>query len=178
MENTEIMKLELTRHEVLQVKLALTSLINELNRELNNGTTSDDRKAVLTSSINMWDTLKSKIKIQFDLQDNKPTKPKEKIMKTFEAYANHGCLTAEKRTIYSAFAPAGTAVTSDEIEITVPNGWELYETVCGTPCITAPWGQNYTLNEILSGNKSPYFIAYDKDGKLHKVTLEYKEFNH
>lgn len=69
MTNTELMKLELTRHEVIQVKLALTHLINEMNEELNNGTTSAHRKTVLTSSINMWDSLQNKIKNQFDLQD-------------------------------------------------------------------------------------------------------------
>lgn len=69
MTNNEIMKLNLTRHEVCQIRLGLTGLISEMKSELNNENTTDDRKDVLISSINMWETLKSKICNQFKMQD-------------------------------------------------------------------------------------------------------------
>lgn len=71
MTNTEMMKLDLTRHEVLQVNMALTNIIAEMRRELINEATTDDRKEVLIRSIDMWEELKGKIKEQFVLQDGK-----------------------------------------------------------------------------------------------------------
>lgn len=71
MTNTEMMKLDLTRHEVLQVDMALINIIAEMRRELINEATTDDRKGVLIRSIDMWEELKGKIKEQFVLQDGK-----------------------------------------------------------------------------------------------------------
>ena len=71
MTNTDMMKLDLTRHEVLQVDLALINLTAEMRRELIDETTTDDRKEVLIRSIDMWEALKGKIKEQFVLQDGK-----------------------------------------------------------------------------------------------------------
>ena len=67
MENTEMMKLNLTRHEVCQISLALTSLLCEMREELNGGNITDDRKKVLTSTIDMWEVLRGKVKNQIEM---------------------------------------------------------------------------------------------------------------
>ena len=69
MTNTELMKLDLTRHDVCQVRLALTNIIIEMRKELNDETTTEDRKEILIRSIDMWAELKDKIVKQFDVQD-------------------------------------------------------------------------------------------------------------
>lgn len=69
MTNTEMMKLDLTRHEVCQISLTLTNMINEIRRELSDETTTKDRKEVLMRSIDMWEALKGKIVNQIVLQD-------------------------------------------------------------------------------------------------------------
>ena len=94
-------------------------------------------------------------------------------MTTFKGFINYGCLSAEYRQVYTAFYPASSAVVSDEIEITVPDGWELYTTVYDETFIAAPWEGKYNINDILTGSKRPCFTAYE-DWKLHKIALEYK----
>lgn len=42
----------------------------------------------------------------------------------------------------------------------------------GELMVTAPWGTNYTINEILEGNEKPCFSACDRDRKLHRAFLE------
>lgn len=38
--------------------------------------------------------------------------------------------------------------------------------------VTAPWGWNYEINEVLQGNEKPCFYAIDKNMDKHKVYLE------
>lgn len=52
-------------------------------------------------------------------------------MKKFKIYRNYGCLSAEKRVKYTYGTEAATAVTSDELIVSLPEkskGWEVYET--------------------------------------------------
>lgn len=69
MENTELMKLNLTKHEICQINLSLTHLIFEMENELNSEYISEDRKKGLTSSIDMWKVLRCKVRNQIELQD-------------------------------------------------------------------------------------------------------------
>lgn len=96
-------------------------------------------------------------------------------MNTFTGYINYGCLGAEKRQIWTALVENNTATCSDKVEITVPEGWRLYETKSGDQGVTAPWGWDYSLNEVLAGNEYPHFIAIDKDRKEHRIRLDYKK---
>lgn len=93
--------------------------------------------------------------------------------KIFTGYINYGVCAAEKRQVWTAGAPASTATCSDEVEITIPDGWELCRNNMDELLVTAPWGYNYGLNEVLKGDADPYFIALDKDGKEHRCKLEY-----
>lgn len=94
-------------------------------------------------------------------------------MKSFLGYMNYGCLSAEKRIIWTAEVPAETAITSEEVEISIPDGWKLYKTISDTLAVVSPWGWNYLLNEILKGNESPYFDVIDKYGKQQRFELLY-----
>lgn len=38
--------------------------------------------------------------------------------------------------------------------------------------VEAPWGWTYDINEVLQGNKNPYFYALDKNMKGHRAILE------
>ena len=76
-------------------------------------------------------------------------------------YCNYGCLSAEKRNVYTYGAPEATATCWDEITVEAPEGWEPYENYMGELMVTAPWGTNYTINEVLEGNEKPCFSDYD-----------------
>lgn len=93
-------------------------------------------------------------------------------MKELKIFKNYGCLAAEKRAIYTYGAEAETATCSDEITVSVPDGWSIYATVSGGIACEAPWGGRYNINALLEGNEHPYFAAYDNDGKLRRVQLE------
>ncbi len=93
-------------------------------------------------------------------------------MQTIEIYANYGVLSAEKRIIYTFGVEHPHAVCSDILKVIVPDEWELYQNYAGQTMVTAPWGWNYDINQILSGNETPCFYALDNNMKGHKVKLE------
>lgn len=95
--------------------------------------------------------------------------------KTFTGYINYGCLAAEKRMVYTAGNPASTATVSEAVEYTVPDGWELGESQAGDMILTAPWGWDYSPNEVLGGDAHPHLIGIDKDGNGFRIKLDYKK---
>lgn len=94
---------------------------------------------------------------------------------TFKGYVNYGCLSAEKRKVWTAQLPASTATASEAVEYTVPDGWDMGYNEMGGVVLTAPWGVNYRPDELLGGNEDPYFIGTDADGKGFRVKLDYRE---
>lgn len=38
--------------------------------------------------------------------------------------------------------------------------------------VKAPWGWNYSINEVLQGNEKPCFYALDDSGKGHRQYLK------
>lgn len=92
--------------------------------------------------------------------------------RTIELYKNYGCLAAEKRVVYTYGGEAETATCSEVIQAKIPKGWELYETSLGDKMVQAPWGWNYGINEVLSGNEHPCFFALDKHGREHFARLK------
>lgn len=84
---------------------------------------------------------------------------------TIEIYKNYGCLAAEKRIIYTYGAEHPTAVTSDRIKVEIPEGWETYKNAYDEIMLTAPWGWNYSVNDVLGGNDCPVFTATNKGGR-------------
>lgn len=94
---------------------------------------------------------------------------------TFNGFINYGCLAAEKRQVWTAGNPQPTATVSDAVEYTVPDGWELGWNEIDDPIITAPWGWDYSPNELLGGNEDPYFIGVDKDGNEFKIKVKWQK---
>lgn len=86
-------------------------------------------------------------------------------------YCNYGCLSAEKRNVYTYGCPDSTATCWDEMTVEIPEGWEAYENYMGRLVVTAPWGTNYIINEVLGGNEKPCFTACDREGRLHRAFL-------
>lgn len=90
-------------------------------------------------------------------------------METIKLYKNYGCLDAEKINIYTYGNPQPTAKCSDEITVKLPVGWETYESVTGETILTAPWGKNYTIHEVLCGDEYPCFRTF---GNGERIQLE------
>ena len=93
-------------------------------------------------------------------------------MKTIEIYCNYGVLAAEKRNVYTFGAEHPHATCSDKITVVVPEGWELCQNQMGQMVVTAPWGWDYDINDVLQGNEYPYFRAYDKNMNMKVFKLE------
>lgn len=90
-------------------------------------------------------------------------------MNRFKGFANYGVLAHEKETVFTASNASGSAVTSDEVEITLPDGWETAENCAGELLICGPAG-DFLANQILaSQNDKPMLRWYD--GQWHTVPL-------
>lgn len=69
MTNSEMMTLNLRRLDMCDIRIALTSLIIDMNCEMRDPTTTESRKEVLKGSIKKWERLKAEVVKQFDEQD-------------------------------------------------------------------------------------------------------------
>lgn len=94
------------------------------------------------------------------------------MKRTLKIYENYGVLAAEYRSVYTYGNPHPTATTWDTLTVQIPDGWDMYESISGEPIITAPWGYNYTVNELLAGDKGPEFYAIDNGMRRHHVVLK------
>lgn len=70
MKNDEIMTLNLKRINVIDLKMAIMSIIFDFEREIRDPETSDDRKKIAKSAIDRrWQPLLEAVKDQFEDQD-------------------------------------------------------------------------------------------------------------
>lgn len=69
MANEDNMNIQLTRLETLDVSMSIILLIHDAKSEMNSPETTEDRKKVLKGTIAKWETLRNKIKKQFEEQD-------------------------------------------------------------------------------------------------------------
>lgn len=89
---------------------------------------------------------------------------KVEVMKTIEIYCNYGVLAAEKRNVYTFGAEHPHATCSDKMTVVVPDGWKICQNQMGQTMITAPWGWDYDINEVLTDiNGRAAFRALDKN---------------
>ena len=94
-------------------------------------------------------------------------------MEVIKIYENYGVLGAEKRSFFTYGVPAETAVGADEIEIEIPEGWEIYELEIGGIAIKDHFGRPHFINDILGcKNNDPVFVTFDKKGKDIVVPLK------
>jgi len=96
-------------------------------------------------------------------------------MNKFKGYINYGCLVAEKRPVFTAGMPINTATISEEVEYTVPKGWELEKNEYGEYIVMSPWGWEYHPNDLLAGKENPCFSGINKDGRNFKVDLGWEK---
>ena len=70
MKNNEIMTLKLNRIQVIDVEMAINSIICDFKEEINNPKTDDERRKIANDSINRrWQPLLEAIQNQFVDQD-------------------------------------------------------------------------------------------------------------
>lgn len=70
MKNNETMTLKLKKIRVNDIEMAIMSIIFDLEREIRNPETTDDRKQIAKSSIEKrWEPLLEEVKKQFKEQD-------------------------------------------------------------------------------------------------------------
>lgn len=89
-------------------------------------------------------------------------------MERIEIYRNYGCLTAEKRSLYTYGAEHATAVCSDKMTVEIPEGWTLSETVSGGMIVTAPWGWDSRSTRCWLVTRPPYLAHGTKMGAATK----------
>ena len=94
------------------------------------------------------------------------------MTETIDIYRNYGCLSAEKSVIYTYVAEQPTAVTSDRLTVTLPQGWTADRGPAGDVVLTAPDGQRYLPDEVLAGDERPMFEVRDRSGSRKRYMLE------
>lgn len=82
---------------------------------------------------------------------------------TIKIFRNYGILGMEKEVVYTHRIEA-RAICSDEIEVVIPDGWELSRNIYDEPLWISPWGWAYQINDVLGQHRSrPAFKALDPD---------------
>lgn len=69
MMNYDMMNLNLNRIDMLDIRLALTTVIIDMRHEMEDPSTSESRKEVLKRSVQKWEKLKAEVVRQFNEQD-------------------------------------------------------------------------------------------------------------
>lgn len=90
-----------------------------------------------------------------------------------KAYKNYGVLQSEKKAIYTVSAPNSTAVTYDEIEIELPDGFAISENAYGGTLIETPDHKTYLADEIIASHSGEPELRW-YDGEQHQIRCSYK----
>ena len=94
-------------------------------------------------------------------------------MTTIKGFANYGVFAHEKQTIFTISGKHPHATVSEEIEITLPDKWEISKNEFEELLIDTPDGKTYMADEIISSwGDEPVLSWYD--GENHRITLEWK----
>lgn len=92
---------------------------------------------------------------------------------TIKGFANYGVLAHEKQIIFTISGKHPYATISEEIEIILPDKWEVSKNNFGALLIDTPEGKTYMADEIISSwGDEPVLSWYD--GKNHRIALEWK----
>lgn len=87
-------------------------------------------------------------------------------------YKNFGVLSEEKKAVYTYGGSHPLAKASEVLYAKIPDTWEFSENYAGETLLVSPWGNTYLVNDVLSGDKQPYFEAYDTDKVVRKYPLK------
>jgi hypothetical protein len=96
-------------------------------------------------------------------------------MNTIKGFANYGVLAHEYQVKFTAEGPHYHATASEEVEITLPEGFTAHTNDFGATLIEIPDGTTYTVDEILSSFGDVPVMAWYDGQKNHRVKCEFKE---
>ena len=89
-------------------------------------------------------------------------------------YKSYGVLAHEYEPVYTVGKPASEIY--DEVNVTLPDGWEEAEGVFGDILIVSPDGKTYLANNILTNwGDRPALIWCDNRQNRHKILLSEQE---
>lgn len=91
---------------------------------------------------------------------------------TINLIRNIGVLGKEKTWVYTYEVPHSMAKYSEKIELEIPEGWSVNINWLGNMTLTAPWGMQYQLHEVLGGDERPYFYCLDDGWNTYKKYLK------
>lgn len=85
-------------------------------------------------------------------------------------YKSYGVLAHEYQPVYTADVPASEIY--DEVNVTLPDGWEVAEGDFGDTLLVSPAGETHIGNEILSNwGDLPALIWCDNRQVMHRIVL-------
>lgn len=96
-------------------------------------------------------------------------------MNTIKGYANYGVLAHEYQVKFTVGGPHCHAKVSEEVEITLPEGFTAHINDFGITFIEIPDGTTYTTDEILSSFGGVPVMAWYDGQKNHRVKCSFKE---
>lgn len=84
-----------------------------------------------------------------------------------------GCWRQKKRYVYTYGGEHPNATCSDTMAVEIPEGWDIFQGQIGKVMVTAPWGWDYDINEVLADIKGrPAFRTMDKNGRYKTAFLK------
>lgn len=90
---------------------------------------------------------------------------------TVKLYANYGMLSHEKEIVFGT-APAEI---TDEIMVTLPEGWTTAKNKYDDILYISPWGETYFLDDILYGKNSNLYMELIKpSGEIYSKKLTFE----
>lgn len=95
-------------------------------------------------------------------------------MNKIKGYANYGVLAHEKQTIFTISSPHHHASVSEEIVISVPDGWEVSENASGNILIDTPQCETYMADEIISSRSDAPVLSWYDGKKSSSIPLEWE----
>lgn len=94
-------------------------------------------------------------------------------MAKLKCYANYGVLRHEMKTIFTVSNPECSATYSEEVEVTLPDGWTVDESIAGAQLLNAPDGTVYIASRAISSRGSEPILCWDDGTTPHTTTLEW-----
>ena len=101
---------------------------------------------------------------KYEFNENELTK------KAFQVYSNSSFTFWKDGNTFSY----SDNPNSERIKVSLPENkyFKIYETATGELAVESSWSWNYSINEVLQGNKVPCFFALDKNQDGHRVYLD------
>lgn len=96
-------------------------------------------------------------------------------MATIKGFSNYGVFAREKQTIFTIASAHVYAKVSENVEITLPDGWSTSKNVFGQLLIDTPDGITYVADEIISSYGDEPVLSWYDGKKRNRIKLEWRE---